>query len=624
MSASLQASRLRALGIALFGDPARVILERRVLNGLTLLVATTGIVSTVQNLAVGTSYLMVAATVVCTIYGAVGYLLARRLKHVNWLQALLFLFLLALIIFSWITQAGSQGTIGYYFMLVACFAVVIFRGTAKIASLALTGATLVVLLALEYYEPTIILPYPSPFERFADVAFAVPLCLLMVSTIIHLMYREYHRERSAKDNVLQQVTAEKERVERGMREKQRLLTVVSHDIANALTVLQGEISLSRFTARADQTSHPLDLDRMAYACNNIEEIIASVRMMEALEQGKLAFSTKPVDLAAVFEHAEVIFGKRLAQRRMRFDFPELTDEIRFVMAEPRILANQVFGNLLSNAIKFSHPDSCISVSVNRQADQTSIRVTDHGIGIPQTLLVKLFDLDAKTTRTGTDGEPGTGFGLRTVKHFVELFGGRLEDQLTRGDGARGPSRHHRGDSPEKWRGVTASPTRFDRSYLQTNVVTVVAASEAEKPPPLTVTAVPAVRLALDDVTFGVHEAGAVPPEMVIGTVSSRGALVDGHHDHGAVDPVIGREQEIRVGIPRNVHHDVSPAVRTCCSYQACSSAWSSGRALKHQALVVVGAAAQRLSTTTRARPMPRRSRARSESTLRPRRRCRWC
>jgi hypothetical protein len=54
--------------------------------------------------------------------------------------------------------------------------------------------------------------------------------------------------------------------------------------------------------------------------------------------------------------------------------------------------------------------------------------------------------------------------------------------------------------------------------LQTNVVTVVAASEALKVPPLTVTAVPALRLSLADVTFGVHEAGAVPPEMVIGTV----------------------------------------------------------------------------------------------------------
>jgi signal transduction histidine kinase len=202
--------------------------------------------------------------------------------------------------------------------------------------------------------------------------------------------------------------------------------VVSHDIANALTVLQGEISLSRFAARSDETSHPLDLERMAYACANIEEIISSVRMMEAMEQGRLPFRAKPVDLAAVFEYAEVIFGKRLARRNMRVEFPELTDENKCVLAEPRILANQVFGNLLSNAIKFSYPDSTITVTVERQAGQTTIAVRDRGIGIPSAMLPKLFETEANTTRPGTDGEPGTGFGLRTVKHFVEMFGGRLD------------------------------------------------------------------------------------------------------------------------------------------------------------------------------------------------------
>jgi signal transduction histidine kinase len=45
--------------------------------------------------------------------------------------------------------------------------------------------------------------------------------------------------------------------------------------------------------------------------------------------------------------------------------------------------------------------------------------------MPPALVAKLFDLDAKTTRPGTDGSPGTGFGLRAVKSFVDFFGGRI-------------------------------------------------------------------------------------------------------------------------------------------------------------------------------------------------------
>jgi hypothetical protein len=54
-----------------------------------------------------------------------------------------------------------------------------------------------------------------------------------------------------------------------------------------------------------------------------------------------------------------------------------------------------------------------------------------------------------------------------------------------------------------------------------------------KVPSVTVTAFPAVRLARDEVTLGVREAGVVAPEMVIAT-GQGGALVDGNDNDGAI------------------------------------------------------------------------------------------
>ena len=64
-------------------------------------------------------------------------------------------------------------------------------------------------------------------------------------------------------------------------------------------------------------------------------------------------------------------------------------------------------------------------------------------------------------------------------------------------------------------GAEAAQARAD--YWQTKVVTDGPASEAVKAPPVTVTAVCEARLAVADVSHGVHELGAVPPEMLIGT-----------------------------------------------------------------------------------------------------------
>jgi signal transduction histidine kinase len=416
----------RPLAAKLFGDPSRVDREHRVLRGVMLLVFVTGLFSILESVLIGVSMYMVGSAILSTLAGLVGYWLACRTHHWRVLLVTIFSFFLFVLSTAWITQAGSNGATGYYFFPLFFFAVAFFKDVGRIASLVSTAVTVVVLLLIEHFVPSAIIPYETPLLRFSDVAFSLPLCLVMVATFFYIVYGEYQRERKAKDNLLHIMTAEKDRVEKSMRQKQRLLTVVSHDIANALTVLQGEILLVRFYRQPYPSINSATLDRMDYACSNIGGIIGSVRMMEAVEQGLIAFSPKPVDLQAVFKNCEVLFAERLDKRRIHIEFPELSEETRFVMADRKILANHVFNNLISNAIKFSYPDSEIVVTVTRKSDSTIIQVTDRGIGMPPELVAHLFELDAKTTRPGTDGEPGTGFGMRTVKSFIDLFGGEIE------------------------------------------------------------------------------------------------------------------------------------------------------------------------------------------------------
>jgi signal transduction histidine kinase len=415
-----------SVALRMLGDPAQVRMENRVLTAVLLLGIVTGVTSTIQNILFGASATMIAGTLAATFVGVLGFWVSRHSSHWRWFVTPIFVLYLGVLVFCWITQAGSHGTVGYYFFLLVCYAIVVYRSPARMAALGALVASVVTLLFVEHRYPSAISPYPTPLDRFADIAFALPLCLAITGIIIYVVYREYQRERRAKDALVIQATEENERVERAMREKQRLLTVVCHDIANALTVLQGEIALSQVPTGKDQPPRALRLDRMNYACRNIDEIISSVRLMEAVEQGRIELKTQPVDLQRVFKNAEMMFGERLRARRMTIDFPDIPDEARFVLAEPRILANQVFNNLVSNAIKFSHPESKVAVSVERQADTVVLCVRDLGIGIPADLLSKLFELGAKTTRPGTEGEPGTGFGLRTVKSFVDLFGGAID------------------------------------------------------------------------------------------------------------------------------------------------------------------------------------------------------
>jgi signal transduction histidine kinase len=414
-----------SVALRMLGDPARVGMENRVLTAMLLLAVITGAASVIQSIFLGATPVMLGGTIAGMLVGVFGYWVSLHSRRWRLFVTPIFILYLAVLIFCWMTQAGSNGTVSYYFFLLVSYAVVVYRGLPRMVAIVVLVTTVGTLMFIERWVPGSVAPYPTDVDRFTDMAFALPLCLLMTGTLMYVVYREYQRERQAKDALVRQVTEENERVEHAMREKQILLTVVCHDIANALTVLQGEIALSQAPTVAGMPPRPPGLDRMGYACRNIADIIGSVRLLEAVEQGRIALDPQPVDLHKVFRNAEMLFGERLRSRDMRISFPDPAPEARFVLAEPRILANQVFNNLVSNAIKFSRPGSTITVEVVREPDTVVLRVIDQGIGIPAELLAKLFDLEAKTTRPGTDGEPGTGFGLRTAKGFVDLFGGTI-------------------------------------------------------------------------------------------------------------------------------------------------------------------------------------------------------
>src|SRR5450759_2074177 len=86
----------------------------------------------------------------------------------------------------------------------------------------------------------------------------------------------------------------------------------------------------------------------------------------------------------------------------------------------------VVRNLVSNAIKFTPKSGMISVSAKVTLDNiVEIKIRDTGIGMNKELINKLFLLNEKTNRKGTEGEPSTGLGLLLCKEFIEKHGGKI-------------------------------------------------------------------------------------------------------------------------------------------------------------------------------------------------------
>jgi len=416
-------NRVNKIITRLLGDPQLVTLEHRVFNATLLLVCCAGIISSIESVIFGIPVTMVLLTLAASLVSGAVYLIAICTGKWRILVFPTYLFFIGLLTCCWINQNGSSGGIGYFFFLLSGAAIVVFGRGKKLLALIVIAVSIVPLVLLEVYKPETIMPYASRTQRYEDVTFSLALCLLINGLMALFMFNEYQRERTAKNILIEDITREKIKVEKAVITKQRLLSMVSHDISNALFVVNN--NLQDIKKSCDNDSKPL-LVCMESAVTNICEIIESVRLLEANEAGRMAIETKRVDVADVLTKARSMFAVRLLEKNIRLDI-DMPEKERFaVVVEPKIFCNHVLSNLLWNAIKFSAAGSCITMRAEKNTSEIIISVIDHGIGIPKHQISQLFLPGTKVGRQGTNGEQGTGLGLPVVKSFMELFNGRIQ------------------------------------------------------------------------------------------------------------------------------------------------------------------------------------------------------
>ncbi|MCR9203290.1 MAG: HAMP domain-containing histidine kinase [Halobacteriovoraceae bacterium] len=199
-----------------------------------------------------------------------------------------------------------------------------------------------------------------------------------------------------------------------------LVRVLCHDISNPLTTVKNRLKLIQRKMEDEETGKSMKkVDRPIEA---IQSIIEQIRNWEAVESGKQELALEAVSIQDTITFVEDIFEDKLKDKdiKLNIDIPG-TDLL--VSGDKTTLQSQIFSNIISNAIKFSDPGSTIDVVIKDEGKMIKASISDQGLGIPENILKDLFDASKKTSRLGTGGEKGTGFGLPIVKAYVEKFGG---------------------------------------------------------------------------------------------------------------------------------------------------------------------------------------------------------
>lgn len=211
--------------------------------------------------------------------------------------------------------------------------------------------------------------------------------------------------------------------------KATLLRVLCHDLSNPLVLITGLLELLE-NNRIPEEKRFAKYKTVSRAAQLMADILSNVREMEAVDSGKRSISIVPVSLDRMFDDLNLIFRDRLTEKQICLEIINEIPEGVGVLADPVSLSNHVFNNLVSNALKFSFPGSTVRI-VNRVEEEfVHVTITDTGVGMSEEIAQAIFDPTRQTTRPGTSGEKGTGFGMPIVKSFVEKYGGRIQVEST--------------------------------------------------------------------------------------------------------------------------------------------------------------------------------------------------
>jgi signal transduction histidine kinase len=177
--------------------------------------------------------------------------------------------------------------------------------------------------------------------------------------------------------------------------------------------------------KAEGGTSAVEFEKIEKSIEDISTLLVQVRHLRSIKDGKSSMMLKPISLPVILNAVYELTADLALQKGLKLNWDMSREKIS-VNGDRTILSNVVILNVINNAIKFSRAGSHIDVTTYIEKDMAVISVRDHGIGIPLEILQHIFSLHHSTTRPGTAGEKGTGYGMPLAKEYIQMMGGDIE------------------------------------------------------------------------------------------------------------------------------------------------------------------------------------------------------
>lgn len=257
------------------------------------------------------------------------------------------------------------------------------------------------------------------------------LALMLILLIIY-RYRVKARTHRILGEAYQQVQKREQELEKLNSAKNKLFSIISHDLKNGFASLQaGAYLLTDDLDSLEQRQMKIYSLELKQAIENLYRFMQNLLNWALLQTRHIEYHPVIFDLRDLVEDSLVLLAKAAEKKQISFEL-EIEPGIR-VKADKAMISS-VCNNLISNAIKFSYSGGRIIISAGIREDLVEVKIRDSGTGIASENIHKLFRIDEHYQRLGTDSEKGTGLGLILCREFIETNLGKITVESEPGEG----------------------------------------------------------------------------------------------------------------------------------------------------------------------------------------------
>jgi two-component system sensor histidine kinase KdpD len=202
--------------------------------------------------------------------------------------------------------------------------------------------------------------------------------------------------------------------------KSTLLDAVAHEFKTPLTA----IKVASTSLLTDHPEIPAEIRELTTIIDEeatrLNVLVSDAFRIAQIDASKIQLECRPVAVKEFIGRVVEDFRPRLDGRSLQVD---LDESLPNVSADPD-LASMALRQVIDNGLKYSPASTALEVGAAAGDDRVTIRIRDHGPGIPGHERERIFDRFYRR-RPGKDRVPGSGLGLYIAREIIRAHGGDL-------------------------------------------------------------------------------------------------------------------------------------------------------------------------------------------------------